>query len=80
MRVSKLFWVFISCVSLWSGIACAQGVKDPSSPVPSMSFPIRPRDEPSAPTAVPNTSHTRARQPIWLQRNYQYPARGVRRH
>lgn len=34
--------------------ACAQGTKDPSNPVPTVVYPIRPLDEPAPPTAVPN--------------------------
>jgi hypothetical protein len=75
MRVSKLLWIILLCVSAWADAAWAQGTKDPSNPVPSMVFPIRPRDEPAAPTAVPNTSHSRQQRTIQLQPTYGYRSR-----
>jgi hypothetical protein len=56
-------------------VALAQGTKDPSNPVPTMVFPIRPRDEPSAsrPTAVPNHNKVFPPQPtIRLRRAYRF--------
>lgn len=56
MRASMLFLTIGFGIASFSGAALAQGTKDPSNPVPTMVFPIRPRDEPPAthPTAVPN--------------------------
>jgi hypothetical protein len=55
-------------------VALAQGTKDPSNPVPTMVFPIRPRDEPAPhPTAVPNHNKAFPPQPtIRLRRSYPY--------
>jgi hypothetical protein len=53
------------CISMFVGPASAQGTKDPSNPVPTMVFPIRPRDEPAPrPTAVPNHNKTFPPQPV----------------
>ncbi|SDT59727.1 hypothetical protein SAMN05444158_7371 [Bradyrhizobium canariense] len=73
MRISKLLWITMFGVSMGSGTVWAQGTKDPSNPVPSMVFPIRPRDEPAPSTAVPNTSHTRRQGTVQLQPIYRYP-------
>lgn len=74
MRASRLLLITVFCVSAGTETTWAQGTKDPSNPVPTMVFPIRPRDEPAPPTAVPNTSHTRQQQrTIHLQRIYRYP-------
>jgi hypothetical protein len=56
MRVSMLVLTVGFCVASFPDAAMAQGTKDPSNPVPTMVFPIRPRDEPATtrPTAVPN--------------------------
>jgi hypothetical protein len=47
-----------------SDAVIAQGTKDPSNPVPTMIFPVRPRDEPARPTAVPNNSKSFPAQPV----------------
>jgi len=59
MRVSILSCLIISCI--WAENAEAQGTKDPSSPVSTMVFPIRPRDEPATtrPVVVPSTKLNR---------------------
>jgi hypothetical protein len=69
MRAKIVFSTVFLCASIASGDGFAQGTKDPSNPVPTMVFPIRPRDEPatSRPVAVPN--HTTA-PPIRLRRIY----------
>lgn len=77
MRLSTPIWTFALCVLAWTeiglmGRARAQGVKDPSYLGPTMSFPIRPRDEPSGTTATPNTSHIVPQRTIRLQRAYPY--------
>jgi hypothetical protein len=74
MRESKLLWIAMFCVSMGSGTVWAQGTKDPSNPVPSMVFPIRPRDEPAVSAGVPNTSHTRQQGTVQLQPIYRHPA------
>jgi hypothetical protein len=82
MRVSGLLWITVLCLLAWADAAWAQGTKDPSNPVPSMVFPIRPRDEPAPSTAVPNTSHSRPQRTIQLQPIYRYrhPAYRARSH
>jgi hypothetical protein len=82
MRLSKLLWIIALCVPAWAegglaggaliNSAWAQGTKDPSYLGPTMSFPIRPRDEPAGTTATPNTSHTVPQRTIRLQRAYPY--------
>ncbi len=62
MLFATRFLVIVLCVSAFAGAAAAQGAatggtKDTGSP--AMVFPIRPRDEPPALTAVPNRSHHR---------------------
>jgi hypothetical protein len=77
MGASTLRWIAVSLAVAATGEAWGQGTKDPSTPVPTMVFPIRPRDEPAAPTAVPNNSYTRPQQPpirLWRARPV-YPAR-----
>ena len=58
MGASMLRWIAVTLVIASTGEAWGQGTKDPSNPVPTMVYPIRPRDQPAPPTAVPNTSHT----------------------
>jgi hypothetical protein len=75
MRISKLFGIVALSVSAWgaSGVmesAWAQGTKDPSGLGPTMSFPIRPRNEPGGTTATPNLSHTVPQRTIRLHRAY----------
>jgi hypothetical protein len=73
MRV--LIVVLTSSLSFSSffGAAWAQGTKDPSNPVPTMVFPIRPRDEPTEtrPTAVPNRTFP-SQPPIQVRPAYRY--------
>ena len=74
MPIAALFLTIVLGVFAFSHSALAQGAatggtKD--SGAPTMVFPIRPRDEPARPTAVPNRSH-RAHPPIWLRRGYYY--------
>lgn len=73
MPIAVLF-LMIAFVSAFSQPAMAQGAatggtKD--SGAPTMVFPIRPRDEPARPTAVPNRSH-RPHPSIRLRRGYYY--------
>jgi hypothetical protein len=73
MRASVLVLTITVCGSGFFDAALAQGTKDPSNPVPTMVFPIRPRDEPAAsrPTAVPNHNKAFPPQPtIRLRRAY----------
>jgi hypothetical protein len=80
MGASKLPWIVVFLAFASTGEAWAQGTKDPSSPVPTMVVPIRPRNEPAPPTAVPNNSYTQQpQQPIRLRRiRPGYPARMYR--
>jgi hypothetical protein len=69
MRGVLLFLTVTFCLSMaaevaFLDVALAQGTKDPSNPVPTMTFPIRPRDEPTRPTAVPNHNTTFPPQPV----------------
>ena len=59
MRASMLFLTVVFCVPVFCGAASAQGTKDPSNPVPTMVYPIRPRDEPgtSRPVVNPNVAN-----------------------
>jgi hypothetical protein len=80
MRISKLLWIAALSAPAWAGggltgSACAQGVNDPSGLGPTMTFPIRPRNEPGGTTATPNTSHlvpqrTPRLHPIYPNRTY----------
>ncbi len=77
MRIAKLLWILVLVVLAWAeagvaGGAWAQGTKDPSYLGPTMTFPIRPRNEPSGTTATPNTSHIVPQRTIRLQRAYPY--------
>lgn len=59
MPIAMLFLAIVSCVAAFFPSAMAQsaatgGTKDVAPP--GMVFPIRPRDEPTTPTAVPNQS------------------------
>ena len=54
----ELFLAIVSLTFLWDGTAVAQGTKDPSNPIPSMVYPIRPRDEPPTPQSA--SGHDRA--------------------
>jgi hypothetical protein len=69
MPISKnrLTIVTLLFVVAWNGAAEAQGTKDPSNPVPTMVFPIRPRDEAPQPRIIRQTP-TPAQAPIRLQR------------
>jgi hypothetical protein len=86
MRVPKLLRIAAMCVPVWIGTsligrACAQGVNDPSGLGPTMTFPIRPRNEPGGTTATPNLSHVVPQRTPRLQRVYPYGAYHVyRRH
>ena len=78
MRGSALFLTVAFCVSMlieaaFVEAALAQGTKDPSTPVPSMVVPIRPRDEPTRPTAVPNHNRTFPPQPVIRMRRAYRP-------
>ena len=62
MPVAALILTIVLLVAAFNGAVVAQGAatggtKDMGSP--TMVFPIRPRDEPPALTAVPNRSHHR---------------------
>jgi hypothetical protein len=72
MRLSKRLSIIALCVAAGSpiGSACAQGVNDPSGLGPTMTFPIRPRNEPGGTTATPNTSHLVPQRTPRLQRVY----------
>ena len=75
MRLSKPLWIIALCVPAWvadgpTGSARAQGVNDPSGLGPTMTFPIRPRNEPGGTTATPNTSHLVPQRTPRLQRIY----------
>lgn len=75
MRMSKLLRIVALCVPAWAtggltGSACAQGVNDPSGLGPTMTFPIRPRNEPGGTTATPNLSHVVPQRTPRLQRAY----------
>jgi hypothetical protein len=77
MRVAKLPWIVALCMSAWTsagltGSACAQGVNDPSGLGPTMTFPIRPRNEPAGTTATPNLSHVVPQRTPRLHRIYPY--------
>lgn len=77
MRISKLLWIVSLCVAAWmagglTGIACAQGVNDPSGLGPTITFPIRPRNEPGGTTATPNLSHVVPQRTPSLHRAYPY--------
>jgi hypothetical protein len=77
MRLSKLLWIIVLCAPAWAvgGLtngALAQGVNDPSGLGPTMTFPIRPRNEPRGTTATPNTSHLVPQRTIRLQPTYGY--------
>jgi hypothetical protein len=77
MRMSKLLWIVALCVPAWAvggpvGSASAQGVNDPSGLGPTMTFPIRPRNEPGGTTATPNLSHVVPQRTPRLQRAYPY--------
>jgi hypothetical protein len=77
MRVPKLLWIAALWVSAWTGaglIGCAwaQGTKDPSGLGPTMTFPIRPRNEPAGTTATPNLSHVVPQRTPRLRRAYPY--------
>jgi hypothetical protein len=71
MRASMLFLTIGFGASSFFGVALAQGTKDPSNPVPTMVFPIRPRDEPTStrPTAV-RTRTFPSQPPIRVRRAY----------
>ena len=78
MRIALRMTVLVGLLIFMGGAAesaMAQGTKDPSTPVPPMVFPIRPRDEPAPPrrVIVPNSQPP----PIWLEPNY--PVRVVPR-
>jgi len=76
MRSSTLFLTIVFYVAGFFDAALAQGTKDPSNPVPTMVFPIRPRDEPvtAPPTAV--RTHTFPSQPpIQVGRAWRYRVR-----
>jgi hypothetical protein len=60
MPIVVLFLTIVWCVAASTQTTLAQGAatggtKDVASP--TMVFPIRPRDEQAAPTAVPNRAH-----------------------
>ncbi len=63
MDTSKLRWIAVALAIASTGEAWGQGTKDPSNPVPSMVYTIRPRDEPAPLTAVPNNSYTQSQRP-----------------
>jgi hypothetical protein len=78
MGASTVRWIAV-VLAASTAEAWGQGTKDPSNPVPTMVYPIRPRDEPTRPTAVPNTSYSQPQPQIRLWRAHPgYPAR-VRR-
>jgi hypothetical protein len=73
MPIATLFMMIVLFVAACSHPAMAQGAatggtKDQASP--TMVFPIRPRDEPTTPTAVPNKP--RRPHPIRLRQYYYY--------
>jgi hypothetical protein len=79
MRVPKLPWIAALCMSAWTaagltGSTHAQGVNDPSGLGPTMTFPIRPRNEPAGTTATPNLSHVVPQRTPRLHRAYPYRA------
>jgi hypothetical protein len=74
MPIATVFLVMMLCVAGSPHAAMAQGAatggtRDSGSP--TMVFPIRPRDEPSTPTAVPNRSR-HSHPAIRLRRSYYY--------
>jgi len=73
MRILMVFLTISFGISSFFGAALAQGTKDPSNPIPTMVFPIRPRDEPTEirPTAVPNRAFP-AQPPIQVTPAYRY--------
>jgi hypothetical protein len=73
MRTSKLFLAVVSLTFLWDGAAVGQGTKEPSNPVPSMVYPIRPRDEPPTSQIIRLNKVTPTQPPIRLKRIH--PAR-----
>ena len=68
MLISKLFLAVVSLIFLWDGAAVAQGTKDPSNPVPSMVYPIRPRGEPPTRQIIRPNNVTPTPPPIRLKR------------
>ncbi len=77
MRMSRLLQIAVLCLLAWSsggliGSAWAQGTKDPSGLGPTMTFPIRPRNEPGGTTATPNTSHMVPQRTIRLHQVHPY--------
>lgn len=73
MPIAALFSMIILCLAAFSDSAMAQGAatggtKDHGSP--TMVFPIRPRDEPATPTAVPNKP--RRPHPVRFRQYYYY--------
>ena len=76
MRAWTLFLTIGFCIAGFFDAALAQGTKDPSNPVPTMVFPIRPRDEPT--TAPPTAVRTRtfpSQPPIHVGRAWRYRVR-----
>lgn len=74
MRTLTLTMIILVCLS---GSALAQGAatggtKD-TAPAPTMVFPVRPRDEPARPTAVPNIPHRQQR--VYRLRRHYYVVR-----
>jgi hypothetical protein len=79
MHLSKLLRIVALCLLAWAaggltGGASAQGVNDPSGLGPTMTFPIRPRNEPGGTTATPNLSHVVPQRTPRLQRAYPHGA------
>jgi hypothetical protein len=77
MSISKPLGIVSLCVAVWvsggpTSRAYAQGVNDPSGLGPTMTFPIRPRNEPGGTTATPNLSHVVPQRTPRLQRVYPY--------
>ena len=76
MRASTLFLAIGFGVAGFFDAALAQGTKDPSNPVPTMVFPIRPRDEPTTtPPAAVRTRTFPSQPPIQVRRAYRYRVR-----
>jgi hypothetical protein len=69
----RAFLAVVPLIFLWDGAAVAQGTKDPSNPVPSMVYPIRPRDEPPTPQIIRPNNVAPTPPPIRLKRIH--PAR-----
>ena len=68
MKLLNIVLSVIVMVVACNGAAVAQGTKDPSNPVPTMVFPIRPRDQPTSPPPVIQRRQTPP-PPILLQSN-----------